>query len=80
MNSSQNGFILYQTKQIGCKIDAFSKQQIQGEIKLKGCMCLNSTILDSVKRLQLLIQNMTLATIMTKDSSVFSDCEGILYP
>ena len=57
---------------------------LQGEIKLKGCTCLNSTILDGVKKLQLLIQNMTSATIMvvelTKNSSVFSDCEGIFYP
>ena len=35
MNSSQNGYILYQTKQIGCKIDAFSKQLFTGGNQIK---------------------------------------------
>ena len=35
MNYSQNGYILCQTKQICCKIDAFSKQLFTGGNQIK---------------------------------------------
>ena len=85
INSSQNGFILYQTKQICCKIDAFGKQIQRGnQIKRLYVFELNHvgwrkkiTIVDTQHDIG---NNYDLSPVSCMDKRLFNDCEGIFYP